>query len=104
MEQPTYADALRFISGATDQELDGVLAAYKSRHKVLRQIKASEALVRFKVGDRVKITGVSPKYLNGNGGVITEIGDKFTVKLDEDAYTGRYARTLNVPGTCLEAP
>jgi len=101
-----------------EADLTSVFEAYKTRHKTLGAIRASE----IKVGMKVKIINIKPKYLVGLTGVVVEPtafepkGNSVTVILDP-ASTDQYRytskrfipesetehRLAGIPKQCLEA-
>lgn len=100
--QPTtLSDVIGFITGATSDQLDLLSKAINDRRQSLRNERA--ALV--KVGMKVVLSGVSPKYLDGMTGTVDAItGTRATVRLDEES-TNRLrltGRRFLVPSTVRE--
>jgi hypothetical protein len=81
----TITDVLGYIAGsATDDELERVLHAYKTRRKMLQQVRAASVTV----GASVTLDGLSPKALNGLTGTVASIdGNRASVELDADSTT-----------------
>lgn len=79
----TITDTVDFLhSQATEQDLDTVLQAIRLRRKALGNITASAVQVDLDV----RLDGLSPKYLNGLTGKVTDLkGDRATVRLDENS-------------------
>jgi ribosomal protein L21E len=102
----TLQDALVFVFNADDRELDRLRQAIQERARQLRVINKHEALAKFNDGDRVELSGLSPKYLNGATGVIERMEkDRIAVRLDDDVdyrIPARYGRTVRVPANCLK--
>lgn len=100
-----HAEVLSAIAGgASDGKTDDLYRAIKARVKVVGDINASS----IDIGDRVRLTNISPKYLNGlPGTVLTRGNGRFDIKIDEGHDTGRYGSVDNVlqgvRGTMLEA-
>lgn len=84
------ADVATFISGASPDDLERVGGFIKSRHKALRELRAAAV----SVGAKVRLTNLSPKYLNDLTGEVTSIkGQRCTVELDEGSTIHlRYGR------------
>lgn len=109
----SLADVIGFVgSSATDSDLELITAAANQRHKHLGQVRAAA----IKVGDRVELRGLSPKYLNGLKGTVLEAGKHYQVDLDADSVLrlrfgsgAKYLRTgpsgeptlVVAPPTCL---
>ena len=81
MSETTARDAVAFILARADEtDIANILAAVKTRRRLLGQISAAAV----KVGATVTLEGLSPKYLNGLTGTVKNIsGARCTVTLDE---------------------
>lgn len=94
------------MNGELDNSLSAIVEAINARRKVIRQAATLVNKVVLVPGTRVKLKGLSPKYLNGLTGVIREGGSRRTkdlpVLLDEGQYTGRYGRNISIPASALE--
>lgn len=79
----TLADVAEFIlTSATQEDIDRIYAAAKSRTRTLRDVVAAQV----EVGASTQLQGLSPKYLNGMRGTVTAIrGARGDVLLDEDS-------------------
>lgn len=67
------------ISTATAEDLDVYIDAIRRRRKDLTAIRSADV----RSGSEVKTAGMSPKYLNGLTGTVTEItGQRCTLLLD----------------------
>lgn len=102
----TLQEVVAAIDTFDRDELHVVLTAFKARDKYLRGAASRQALATFKVGDKVRLSGLSPKYLNGLTGEIKgREGDKFSVEFDEESafMARRYGKTVRVPPGCLVA-
>lgn len=76
------ADVIRFVQAADEGTLDRIGAAIKSRHSRLRREGAEATAAAIKVGTKVLITRVSPKYLSGRGKVVAVHNDSCDVEYD----------------------
>lgn len=101
-ENTTPADVIAFIVARADEtDLANILNAVKARRKALGQINAAAV----KVGQRVTLDGLSPKYLNGLTGTVLSVeGARCTVTLDRDSTTSlRYAgQRFRIPTEHME--
>ena len=70
-----------------------------------RRALALKQAASLKTGDKVLLRNLKPKYLSGLLAtvIVSMPGEKIRVRIDEGQNTGRYARELTVPMTCLEA-
>lgn len=78
------SDTLDRIAVASDDELDAFFAAIKNRRTALLAQRA----LTVQIGTKVRLTDLSPRYLNGLTGTVSEFrsGRKYvTVMLDEDS-------------------
>lgn len=100
-------DTLRAISQMSETELKSVMEAVKARRKTLSVITASVVLSEVKVGDRVKLTGLSPKYLNDCHAKVESIGgDEIGITLEDGWFETRARqrfgnRTIRVKPQCV---
>lgn len=102
----TLADVLGFVlNEATESDMDRIMGAWKTRRKTL----AAENLATVKVGDRVRLAGLSPKFLNGATGVVTGINQTTVAfKVDDTApqrvkdRLGAPWQDARVPAGCVE--
>ena len=87
----TFEDVLDYIlDGATDEEIDRVWDAARTRQKVLR----AKAAALVSVGTRVTLVDISPKYMAGLTGEVTQIvGNRASVLID-----GKSTMTLRYKG------
>lgn len=84
---------LEFIYSAGEDDLRIITDAVNARRESLRKRKTQEMLRTLRVGDKVTLTNVKPKYLIGTGGTIIERrGTKFVVELDDYADKRAIAR------------
>jgi hypothetical protein len=88
------------LNQATRDDLERVIGAVKQRRQILGQITAAAVAV----DARVKLTGLSPRYLNDRTGKVTAIrGQRGDVELDEEIYArGRYFGEKTLPGVPLQ--
>ena len=80
---------------ATDDDLRLIYDAVNARHRALRDIATATTAAALKAGDVVTLQGLSPKALNGRGGVVETVGRTgATIRLDEDStVTLAFSRT-----------
>lgn len=68
---------LALMSGEFDEDFERVarlvLANIKQRRAMLDNLKAAKLAVSLKVGDRVTVDGLRPKYINGSVLVVTAV-------------------------------
>lgn len=100
-------DTLRAISEMDSNDLDQVIKAVKDRHKVLLTIQASTTLSTVRVGDRVELTGLSPKYLNGCKAEVKAIGTEISIVLENGWFEQRArekfaGRVIRVKPQCVK--
>lgn len=101
---PTLQEVGEFISQADSNQIDAIWSLCRNRTKVLRANAEAIASATLKVGDKVRLRGLSPKYLNGAVGMIAgRAGDKFEVTLDAPRGKFRAGLPYRVPGSALEA-
>jgi hypothetical protein len=93
----TYRDVLDYVGTASREEITGIHEAANARARLLRDLKTAEAAATIKVGDRVTLNGLRPKYLNGLQGEIKATdGTRATVELGKvDAVMARRYATLD---------
>ena len=101
------------IDGEHDANLAEIFAAIRDRQQIVRTINDSKALATIKVGDKVVLKGLSPKYLNGAecevvAGPKTSRSKRISVKL-LDPKTCNYKAAarfgsfpVQVPVGCVE--
>lgn len=78
----TISDVFTFISAADEDELDRLIEGIKLRRKFIGQDRAAQ----LKVGDTVRLAGLSPKALNGLRGTVDSITRSHAaVMLDRDS-------------------
>lgn len=109
----TPSDVLAAIfDGVMDDDFDALIDAYKSRVRTVRENKGRLNALTIKPGDRVQITNISPKYLDGLEGVVltASVGSgrgkpRFDVKVDRMPRQGTsrfYNNTVHgVPASAL---
>lgn len=107
MSETSLNDVVLFILNAEKQHLDVVSKALQNRRKTLTEMDALTNLSTIYVGDRVKLVKISPKFLAGLPGTITNIeGETFSVELDftppRKGNSRQYSRNLKVSATCVE--
>lgn len=88
------------INGEADEDFDLIISAIKDRRAILSKIKKAE----YSVGDRVVLTNLRPKYLQGAFATITSKNAKgFLIEIDAGFNTRRYSHILNVNPSMVEA-
>ena len=100
----TPQEIIAAVDQMDEDQLDILWDAAKARHKTLRDQKARDAALNIKVGDKVRISNIRPKTLDGaTGEVVSKSGGRslgFNVKLDEEF--ARYPNdTPGIPASCL---
>lgn len=99
---PSLTDALTFIlTSASNEDISRVIDGIKSRRSILATINAASVAI----GEKVKLDGLKPKYLNGLTGTVESIsGRSATVKLDarstqELRWSGRRTHFIEADAT-----
>lgn len=90
------------LGGSHDNSLRDIISAARQRTKLVEASNTAVKMFDLKVGDKVRLKDLSPKYMNGVECVITgKKRTKFEVKLDQPV--GRFSGTgLTVPASCVE--
>ena len=107
--QPTtLLDVGQFILRADDDDINAIVGLINDRRKMLKIEQQATAKATFMVGDIVELTGLSPKYMNGERVIIRSmIGAKFKVVLAEGSghrAVTRFGRgEFSAPSQCLRA-
>lgn len=106
----TLSDVLAYVtSTATADECEAIFDTCRDRVKALHDINARANAASLNVGDKVRLIGISPKYLNGCKAVIdAKRNGRFVVKLDaEHEFSRAWTRSVNgmleVHASCVEA-
>lgn len=107
MKTETLDKVVRLIGQASTEELMILSDSINSRHRHLKNMEAVHNRQTLKVGSRVKLKNLKPKYLNGTKAVVLEVkGDKgFLVELEPNADPRAFRRFGNkpiVPANCLQ--
>ena len=88
------------LSGA---ELSSLFDTIKRKQKMTRDTEVALKAVSLKPGDRVRLFGLSPKYLNGLVGEVQSVENtRARVKLEDSFNLRRFGTTPKVPLACLE--
>jgi hypothetical protein len=88
------------IADATEDDCSYLLGLLVEKKRLI----ARRASAGLKVGDRVRLKNIKPKYLDGAPGTITaRNGTKFTVMIDPHYNTRRYAHECRVPLGAVQA-
>ena len=96
------------INGDYDDDLDRIIEAVKSRRRENSERRGRINALTLKPGTRVRLKGLSPKYLNGlEGEIITDplggSGKKHRIAVKLDHPARRYGSIVRPPGNCMEA-
>jgi len=110
----TISEVIAFITDeATTDDLALIFPAFRTRQTRLANVRAADV----KIGAKVKLTNLSPNYLNGNTGTVKTItGARATVQLDGPSAQKLYGtkwgpsefaeKPFDLPGTvplkCLD--
>ena len=92
--------------GQLDNEADCNLL-FEALRAQTRHVRATAARLNastLKAGDKVRLHGIRPKYLDGATGIVVSLnGTKIEVRLDD--MIGRFSPVVpvNVPASCVEA-
>jgi hypothetical protein len=90
---------IAIVNGEFDDDLEGIQNACRQRQKVQGDIN----LMTLKPGTKVRLRGLSPKYLNGQTGVVStkpRRGKRISVTLDNPV--GRFRGAITPPASCVE--
>lgn len=105
----TIQDALAAIGDADQSDLDLLVTALNARRKALHAQAEIESASTLKPGDRVRLSDLSPRYLNGLTAVVKQRSPgsgrvKFVVEFENEFAAGpRFGSTVTVPASCLQA-
>lgn len=93
------------ITGSYDEGLDMLQEAINLRRKAVRAQARDINLTSFKVGDNVRLKGLSPKYLNGTVATITgKKNTRFVVELPTSPSLRKWSGSKpTVPASCVES-
>lgn len=94
------------MTGAVDDKFTEVTDALRLRRRQIRDQLAMVNKVTLGPGVRVRLHGLSPKYLNGLLGTVqpqpANRAKDIKVQLDDGQYTGRFSKNINVPASALQ--
>ncbi|MFE4601124.1 hypothetical protein ACFRKE_09720, partial [Kitasatospora indigofera] len=100
-----FETARAFVPTATAEELDTLASLIRQRHLALRPASATATtatLVRMvRVGDRVRLHKVKPKYLNGMTGLVVETR---TTRVDVELDTASTQKLAQTRQTSFDVP
>jgi hypothetical protein len=95
-------EVLDFIQNdATESDLNSIYEMGKIRTRSLRTQQAALIASTVKPGDKVRLSGLSPKYLNGEVAKVVSVeGSKLAIQFEY--YIGKFApeQTVRVPASC----
>lgn len=95
------------LRGASEEQLQQINALVIQQLNLARVQRAQRMRKQLKVGDRVILTGLKPKYLNGLVGTIIATPEGQRVKamhcwVELDQRVGRYSDTVQAPFSALK--
>lgn len=95
--------ARKIAEGEYDGELDHLNRTAVERIKMLRAQREAAIAAELSVGDRIEITdGISPKYMIGAKGTVTQPPRGKRVEVDLDHAAGRFGTDgIRVPLSCV---
>lgn len=98
----TIGEVLTFIaSEATEGDITAIYEMAKTRAKTLRNVQAATNAATLKPGDKVRLSGLSPKYMNGEVVEVVSInGSKIRVKTDHVIGRIWEGEPFGVPASC----
>jgi len=91
--------------GEWDDHLDWLEKAARARRKEIDRKAGALLKASVRIGQRVRLKGLSPKYLNGNIAEVVETsgrGRRVAVKLTTDVGRYRAGMSVRCPASCLE--
>ena len=91
----------KIISGMMDSELDAISKAIDTRKKLLRETKIALTMSDLKIGDKVKLRDLRPKYINGIVAEVVKL-NRTTVAVRMPERSGRFSGIVNCPASCLD--
>lgn len=89
------------IMGEHDLCLSDIIRAAQERKKALEAIALHTLRQDLSPGDRVRVSGLSPKYCNGRTAVVEQINRTRVVVRPEQPYK-RFSGIVTVPLSCVE--
>lgn len=107
MKEETLIKMMTLIHTASEDELSELIGAINDRRGVLRTQKRREVVRTIHQGDRVRLTGIRPKYLEGTLATVVgkKTASKFIVELDpgcDPRAIRRFGARPICPATILE--
>ena len=91
------------ISGVYDSELNSIQEAIRQRRKLTKSAHAAVTMTELKIGDKIVLKEISPKYMIGMAATVT--GKRRTkLEVTLDIACGRFGTTtpIVVPASCVE--
>ena len=100
------------VRGELDNDIETVLDAVIARKKAASKLRAAQAKATLSVGDRVRLTGISPKALDGATATVCDVfsrGSRIGVEIDKEfaGVAGRFSGMIRmgipvqVPASCV---
>lgn len=87
---------IRIQNGDFDDSIGAIITAAKARRDMLSHVQAAT----LKHGDRVILSGLSPKYMNGTCAIVQAVNRTRVVVVPERPV-GRFTGQCTVPLTCV---
>jgi hypothetical protein len=91
---------IRIQNGDFDHSIGAIITAAKARKDMLSHVQAMATGARLKHGDRVILSGLSPKYINGTCAIVQAVNRTRVVVVPERPV-GRFTGQCTVPLTCV---
>lgn len=83
VSQERFREALDIIGEMSLEQLNQVIPLFNTAIKKSRAVNNAKALAELQVGDRVRLGGLKPAYLNGCRGIIVKFNPtRVQVKID----------------------
>ena len=93
-----------YIHQATDEQLTSLMNMVVAERKHRRQLEAHQVAAEVKVGSRVRLKNIKPKYMTGAICEVTALGStRVTIDIIEGPdFRGRIRRGIQVLHSCIE--
>jgi hypothetical protein len=87
-------------NGELDEYLHDLSSALKKRSDLIREAQADINRAAITVGSRVKLTGIKPRYMDGEWATVVKVNQtRAVVNLDNER--GKWRGDITVPLSCL---
>ena len=87
---------IRIQNGEFDHSIAGIITAAVARTNMLAHVQAQS----LRAGDRVVLSGLRPKYINGTHAIVHTV-NRTRVAVDPVETVGRFSGRMTVPLTCV---